>query len=146
MGSHHTDGLSLAITRRPPQQIAPTIRQATVIGEWQDSSGQWWETVVVKDTATVFKSTASKIEKPSGRFENDSFGADDDTLLRQGVVEPRRYFSQCRLGSVVLIPDILVLDFTPLVIADFKMGIVNGDFLTAEPHPASFEFAIFAHH
>jgi hypothetical protein len=49
----------------PKKQTRKRLKPGTVIGEWQDGKGQWWQTVVVKDTGTVFKSTAKKIERPS---------------------------------------------------------------------------------
>jgi hypothetical protein len=42
------------------------LKKGTVIGTWKDDNGQWWQNVVVRDTAKAFKSLAQKIDPPSG--------------------------------------------------------------------------------
>jgi hypothetical protein len=41
------------------------FKKGTVIDEWKDETGQWWQSTVVKDTKTVFKSITRKIDKPT---------------------------------------------------------------------------------
>ena len=40
------------------------LKKGTVLGHWKDDSGQWWQNVVVRDTAKVFKALAQKIDPP----------------------------------------------------------------------------------
>jgi hypothetical protein len=40
------------------------LKKGTVLGQWKDDSGQWWQNVVVRDTAKVFKALAQKIDPP----------------------------------------------------------------------------------
>ena len=42
------------------------LNEGTVIREWQDDSGQWWQDTVVKDTAKITKIITRRINSPSG--------------------------------------------------------------------------------
>lgn len=41
------------------------LAKGTVIGKWKDDNGQWWQNIVVRDTAKVFKALAQRIDPPT---------------------------------------------------------------------------------
>ena len=51
--------------KQPKKQPRKRLKPGTVIGEWQDEHGQWWRSTVVKDMATIFKSSSQKITAPT---------------------------------------------------------------------------------